>query len=166
MTQSMTSFSFFPLSLFPFISYTQSLFSLFRYLLSMAFFVSFSFVFPPFITFSSSFFLFIHFLFVIFLLNFYHFLSNILLSSSFLHFLFPSFCSTFALSSNSICHCHHFSTSAPQSTNEVSTNIKQSRYIHLMSNFLSIHFHTKGLQVHMFDIVDTLFSYGRGLIVC
>ena len=59
--------------------------------------------------------------------------------------------------------------SAPQSKNSVSTSIKHTRYIHLMSNFSSIHIHTKRLYVHMFDIVDivdTLFSYGRGLIVC
>ncbi len=46
--------------------------------------------------------------------------------------------------------------------NAVSTN---SRYIHLMSNFSSIHFHAKRLYV-LFAIVDTPFSYGRGLIVC
>ncbi len=56
--------------------------------------------------------------------------------------------------------------SAPQSKNAVSTNIKHSRYIHLMSNFSSILFHTKRLYVHMFDIVDPPFIYGRGLIVC
>ncbi len=56
--------------------------------------------------------------------------------------------------------------SATQSKNAVSINIKLSRYIHLMSNFSSIHFHTKRLYVHMFDIVDTPFSYRRQLIVC
>ncbi len=56
--------------------------------------------------------------------------------------------------------------SAPQSKNAVSTNIRYSRYIHLMSNFSSIHFHTKRLYVHMFDTLDTPFSYGIGLIVC
>ncbi len=57
--------------------------------------------------------------------------------------------------------------SAPQSKNAVSANIKHSStYIHLMSNFLSIHFHTKRLYVHMFDKVDTSFSYGGVLIVC
>ncbi len=55
---------------------------------------------------------------------------------------------------------------APQSKNAVSTNTKHSRYIHLMSNFSSIHFHTKRLYVHTFDLVDTLFSYERGLIDC
>ncbi len=35
-----------------------------------------------------------------------------------------------------------------------------------MSNFLSNHFHTKRLYVHMFDIADTAFSYGRGSTVC
>ena len=54
--------------------------------------------------------------------------------------------------------------SLPQ--NAVSTNIKHSRYIPLMSNFLSNHFHTKRSYVHMFCIVDTPFSYGRGLMVC
>ena len=53
----------------------------------------------------------------------------------------------------------------PPSKKAVSTNIKHSRCIHLMSNFSSIHFHTKRLYVYMFDIVDTPFSYGRGLIV-
>ena len=56
--------------------------------------------------------------------------------------------------------------SDPEIKNAVSTNIKHSRYIHLMSNFLSIRFHTKRLYVHMFDIVDTPFRYGRGLIIC
>ncbi len=59
-----------------------------------------------------------------------------------------------------------FNNSATQSKNAVSTNIKHNRYIHLMSNFSSIHFHTKRLYVHIIDTVDTLFSYGRGLIVC
>ncbi len=57
---------------------------------------------------------------------------------------------------------HHF---CPQSKNAVSTNIKHSRYIHLMSNFLSINFHTKRLYIHISDDVDTPFSYGRGLII-
>ncbi len=34
-------------------------------------------------------------------------------------------------------------------------HMKQSRYIHLMSNFSSIHFHTERMYVHMFDMVDT-----------
>ncbi len=55
--------------------------------------------------------------------------------------------------------------SAPQSKNAVSTNITHSRYIYLMSNFSSIHFH-KGWMYIMFDIVDTACSYGRGLTVC
>ena len=59
-----------------------------------------------------------------------------------------------------------YTSSASQSKNAVSRNIKQSRYIHLMSNFSSISFHIERLYVHMFDIVDTPFSYGRGLIVC
>ncbi len=45
-------------------------------------------------------------------------------------------------------------------------NIKHSRYIHLMWNFLLIHFQPKGQYVNMFDIVDTPFSYKTGLIVC
>ena len=41
--------------------------------------------------------------------------------------------------------------SAPQqSKNAVATNIKHGRYIHSMSNFLLMHFHTKRLYVHMF----------------
>ena len=56
--------------------------------------------------------------------------------------------------------------SVPQSKNIVSTSIKHSRYINLMSNVLSIYFHTKRLYVHMFDIVDIPFSNGTGLIVC
>ncbi len=55
--------------------------------------------------------------------------------------------------------CDTKNKSASQSKNAVSTNLKHSRYIHLMSNFSSIHFHTKGCNVHMFDIVDTAFSY-------
>ena len=53
-----------------------------------------------------------------------------------------------------------------QSKNAVSTKIKQSRYIHFMSKFTSINFHTESVYVHMFDVVDTAFSYGTGLIVC
>ena len=60
----------------------------------------------------------------------------------------------------------HPTHSAPQSKNAVPTNIKHSRYIHLMSNFSSIHFHTKSCMYIMFNIVDTSFSYGRLLIVC
>ncbi len=41
------------------------------------------------------------------------------------------------------------------SKNAVSTNIKHSSYINLMSHFSSIHCHTKRLYVHMFDMVDT-----------
>ena len=37
----------------------------------------------------------------------------------------------------------HYYIAAPQSKNAASTNIKHSRYTHLMSNFLLIHFHTK-----------------------
>ena len=48
-------------------------------------------------------------------------------------------------------------SSAPQSKNAVSIDIKHSRYIHLMSNLSSFHFHTKRLYVHVLDIglVDT-----------
>ena len=60
-----------------------------------------------------------------------------------------------------------FQRSLPhQVKTQLSTNIKHRRYIHLMWNFLPIHFHTKRLYVHMDEIVDTLFSYGRWLIVC
>ncbi len=63
--------------------------------------------------------------------------------------------------------CTQMTTPGTQSKNAVSSNIKHCRYIHLMSDFLLIHFHTKRLYVYvyMFDIVDTQFSYGRGLIV-
>ena len=37
---------------------------------------------------------------------------------------------------------------APQSKNTISTNINHSKYIHLMSNFSSIHLHTKRLYIH------------------
>ena len=40
-----------------------------------------------------------------------------------------------------------------QSKNAVSTNMKHSRYIRLLSNFSSIHFQTKGCMDIMFDIV-------------
>ncbi len=40
------------------------------------------------------------------------------------------------------------SVSAPQSKNTVSTNIKHSKYVYLMSNFSPIHFHTKRLYGH------------------
>ena len=41
-----------------------------------------------------------------------------------------------------------------------------SRYFHLTYNFTSIHSHAKKLYLHMFHIVDTVFSYVRELIVC
>ncbi len=56
--------------------------------------------------------------------------------------------------------------SVPQSKNTISTNIKHSRYFHLMSNFWSFHYCGKRLYIHMSDIVGTPFSYGRELIVC
>ena len=52
---------------------------------------------------------------------------------------------------------------AARNKNTVSTNMKHCRYNHLMPNFSQIHFHTKRLYVHMFDI-ETFFNYGRGLI--
>ena len=57
-------------------------------------------------------------------------------------------------------------TYAPQSKKAVSTYLKYSRYIDLMSTCLSIHFHTKRLYLHRFPILDTSFSYGRVLIIC
>ncbi len=39
-------------------------------------------------------------------------------------------------------------------------------YFHLTCYFRSIHSHGKRLCGHMFDMVDTAFSYGRALIVC
>ncbi len=88
----------------------------------------------------------------------------------FLHMMTYSGYIYYIHSSISYCHgvsfCLYMYISAPQSKNAVSTNIKHRRYIHLMSNFLSIHFYTRRLYVHMFDLVDTPFSYGRGLIVC
>ena len=36
---------------------------------------------------------------------------------------------------------------AQQSKNAVSTNVKHRRYVHFISNFLSIHFHTKRFYV-------------------
>ena len=64
------------------------------------------------------------------------------------------------------CHFEASHNICPISKNAVSTYLKYSRYIHLMSNFWSIHFHANRLYVHMFDIVDIAFSYGRGFIVC
>ncbi len=55
---------------------------------------------------------------------------------------------------------------AVPSKNAVSANIKHSRYFHQTSNFWSIHYYGKRLYVHMFNAVDTAFSYGRALIVC
>ena len=44
--------------------------------------------------------------------------------------------------------------------------IKHSRYTCFkMYNFTSIHSHAKTLYLHMFDTVDTAFSYERELIV-
>ncbi len=57
-------------------------------------------------------------------------------------------------------------SSAALSKNTLSANIKHSRYFHLTSNFWSIHFHAKRLYVHIFDMVDTFFSYWRASIVC
>ena len=44
--------------------------------------------------------------------------------------------------------------------------MKYRRYFYLRYNFPSIHFHAKMLYLHMFDIVDTVFSFERKLIVC
>ena len=57
---------------------------------------------------------------------------------------------------------HSSQASAPQSKNTVSTNIKHSRHIHLMSNS---HQSTSILKDYMFGMVDIPFSYGRGLVV-
>ncbi len=51
-------------------------------------------------------------------------------------------------------------TSAAPSKNAVSANIKHSRYPSIEQlNFWSIHYCDKRLYVHMFDMVDTAFSY-------
>ncbi len=50
--------------------------------------------------------------------------------------------------------------------NAVSANTKHGRYFHQTSHFRSIHNCSKRLYVHMFDVVDTAFSYGRALIIC
>ena len=67
-----------------------------------------------------------------------------------------------------LCHKHAleivFFISALPSKNTVSTNIKHSIYpfnVKFLVNPLP-----KRLYVHMFAIVDTAFSYERGLIVC
>ncbi len=57
-------------------------------------------------------------------------------------------------------------SSVSQSKKAVSKNIKHSRYINLVKLLVNFNFHTKRLYVHMFDIVDILFSHGRGLVVC
>ncbi len=56
---------------------------------------------------------------------------------------------------------------AVQSKNAVSANIKHGRYFHQTSIFWAIYYlWYKKLYVHMVDMVDTVFSYGRALIVC
>ena len=55
---------------------------------------------------------------------------------------------------------------AVQSKNAVRANIKHNRYFHLTPNFRPIHCHGKRLYGHMFDMVDSIFSYWRALIVC
>ena len=51
--------------------------------------------------------------------------------------------------------------------NAVTANIKQNRYFHLKSSFWSIKsfWFIESMYGHMFDRVDTAFSYGRALIV-
>ena len=43
---------------------------------------------------------------------------------------------------------------------------EHKRYFHSTYNFTSIHSHAKKLYLHMFDKVNTVFSYERELIVC
>ncbi len=52
------------------------------------------------------------------------------------------------------------------SKNTVSANIKHSRYFFVTFNFWSIYYYGIRFYIHMFDMVDTAFSYGRALIVC
>ena len=64
-------------------------------------------------------------------------------------------------------HCYALcNSSAVPSKNAVSADINHSRYFHWTSNFWSIHYCVKRLYVHMFDMLDTVLSYGRALIVC
>ncbi len=46
-----------------------------------------------------------------------------------------------------------------QSKNTECANIKHNKYFHLMCNFRLIHFNGKKLYGHMFEMVDTAFSY-------
>ncbi len=59
----------------------------------------------------------------------------------------------------------YFNAAVP-SKNAVSANIKHKRYFLFTSSVWSIHYCGKRLYVHMFDMVDTAFRYGRALIVC
>ncbi len=78
----------------------------------------------------------------------------------------------FNLVSNHLClfeHTHVSQNSAIPSKNAVFmvfANIKHSRQFRLTSKFWSIHYCGKRLYVHMFDMVDTAFSYGRALVGC
>ena len=53
-----------------------------------------------------------------------------------------------------------------QSKNAVCAFIKHNRYFNCVYNFTSIHSHAKRLYFHIFDVVDTAFSYEKELIVC
>ncbi len=55
-----------------------------------------------------------------------------------------------------------FKVRSHQVKNAVSASIKHSRYFH----FWSIRYCSKRLYIHMFDMLDTAFSYGKTLIVC
>ena len=52
-------------------------------------------------------------------------------------------------------------SAALQNKNAVCEFIKHSRYIYLTNNFTSIHSHAERLYLHMFDLVDTAFSYEK-----
>ncbi len=60
---------------------------------------------------------------------------------------------------SSLCIVSQACTSAVQSKNAVCANIKHNRYFHSTCNFSLIHSHDKRLYGHMFDMVDTTFSY-------
>ena len=48
---------------------------------------------------------------------------------------------------------------AVQSKNAVSASMKHNRYFHSTTNLRSIHYPGKRLYEHVFDMVDTAFSY-------
>ena len=56
--------------------------------------------------------------------------------------------------------------SAVLSKNAICAFLKHSIHFHLTYSFTSIPSHAKKLYLHMFDIVDTAFSYERELITC